>query len=190
MKCKQVKRLLVEFYEGECGEQVQADVKGHLGSCPDCSREFEEVKSVFDALRLTKSGRTSEAVGVELLAGIRTKIGEKRRRWATRLVPAFGFAVALLLAFSFFGREPSMKKEWGNKWAFASDIDYVAYLAESVSDSIAVLPIIIEDILTEDQMEELAALSLEEPLFSLGGYKLFSDEEITDWISERTESLR
>lgn len=50
MKCKQVKRLLDEFVEGELGSPQRETVERHLGVCPSCREEVSALRRTIDLI--------------------------------------------------------------------------------------------------------------------------------------------
>jgi hypothetical protein len=60
MKCKKIQGLLVEYIDGSLNEQDRVIVDEHLSSCEACSKEAEEIKSLFLGLNDMDLGEPSE----------------------------------------------------------------------------------------------------------------------------------
>lgn len=178
MKCRQVRRLLIDFYEGELGGQTQRCLEVHLDSCPKCRTELESLKSALEALKPNAAEPPPEGFWGAYLAGVRAKIDAKReRRWLPKLVPAFEVAVVLIVAAIFLTERGPSRRQGQESWASSlSDIDYVACLAESVVDSVNVSQILIKNILTVNQIAEVSAIPPEEVAVSFGEYESFVSE--------------
>jgi hypothetical protein len=51
MNCKEIEALLIDHLDQALDADTEARVKDHLGSCADCSRESEELRVLFTAMR-------------------------------------------------------------------------------------------------------------------------------------------
>ena len=187
MRCKPIRRLLVDFYEGELGDQARISVQAHLDSCPECRAELGALTFTLEALKSNAVAPPPEGSWGGYLAGVRAKIeAERGRRWLPKLVSAFGGVVVLILAAIFFtGRGPS-RRQGQESWAFSvRDIDYVVYLAESVADSVNVSQILLKNILTANQIAEVGAIPPEEGTVSYGEYESLVSEfgSMEEWVS-------
>jgi len=52
MRCRQARRLLSPFLEGELGDKAASEVRGHLAGCPACARRFRVLSEVVRELTL------------------------------------------------------------------------------------------------------------------------------------------
>jgi hypothetical protein len=51
MNCKEIEALLMDYIDKTLDEETEAKVREHLASCAECSREAEELRVLFTAMR-------------------------------------------------------------------------------------------------------------------------------------------
>jgi Putative zinc-finger len=51
MNCKEIEALLIDYVDKTLDEETEASVKNHLAECAGCSREAEELRVLFAAMR-------------------------------------------------------------------------------------------------------------------------------------------
>ncbi len=93
MNCPQCKELLVEYTEGLLEETQTASIKEHLGNCPQCQAEFDELNALQQ--RLNQRSENFQQVNLENSVMNRilreTKQQLKRTRQDTRHVQIWRF---------------------------------------------------------------------------------------------------
>ncbi len=61
MNCKECRKLLEEFHDGELAEEGASGVRRHLAACPACSAELEVLKSEQALFERYRAGQADEA---------------------------------------------------------------------------------------------------------------------------------
>ena len=94
MKCEEYIILINMAIDGELSPKDEQKLKEHLDSCPDCRREYEELKALVGCM-----GKMGEEVPPSLHSSIMEKIqNEKQVRIPFYKTKAFGYAVAACIA--------------------------------------------------------------------------------------------
>ena len=109
MNCRNVRKQLVELLDIAPDPATQAEVLAHLQTCPQCSKEFEQLKRTMGAVqpaqRVGASPRFEETVMSRIIEMNKGRnVGASRaaaRSWKPIL--AASVAVALIMAVSFGG---------------------------------------------------------------------------------------
>jgi anti-sigma factor RsiW len=85
MRCDDVRKLLVEFMEGELGAEEQAEAQAHLDDCGACGAELEAFKRTMALLEDDGYEEPSPFYWTRFEAGLRARLRERSRRFV--LVP-------------------------------------------------------------------------------------------------------
>lgn len=93
MSCEEIKKLLDEYITGELEGSASEKVREHLEKCPDCEREYEELKSLKAELY-----SLSENLPRSFDEGLKAKIRKEKRAdfWNVKHFGA-GMAAAVVL---------------------------------------------------------------------------------------------
>jgi len=75
MNCKEIKKLLNPYIDGILDKDTSTQIKAHLASCPDCRKEYLELKDVISSLNILST--QSRPAPVILTQGIMTKITQE-----------------------------------------------------------------------------------------------------------------
>jgi len=102
MKCKEVRRLLPPYVDGELAGQAQASVHQHLASCPACNSAFEELKQNLALLRSAGTAEPGPYFAARVMADIRQAGRTSARTWLA-WGRALGSAAAALLVMASIG---------------------------------------------------------------------------------------
>jgi len=140
MKCKKVKSLLLDFYEGELPKDREKMIADHLTSCPSCLEELkvaEKVMEIVKARKLNDPGadfwdsflpKVKEALSSEkagdtkyslprrandLIANLAMKISVPKIRYATISIIA-GIALISFVSLKLALKTPEIGKEAKN----------------------------------------------------------------------------
>ncbi len=55
MNCKDTKKLMLQFLDGELSAEKTSEIKGHLMVCSDCSTELNKVKQLYGLIEEEKN---------------------------------------------------------------------------------------------------------------------------------------
>jgi len=50
MDCKKINKLINPYIDGILNEKISAEIKNHLTTCPDCRKEYLELKEIISSL--------------------------------------------------------------------------------------------------------------------------------------------
>ncbi|MDZ7264682.1 MAG: anti-sigma factor [candidate division KSB1 bacterium] len=84
--CDDIKNKLERYIDGELSENERQAVNQHLATCPHCSREIDELKSIQSIGRMTLFPEPDTAYWYQLRENIRQRIQHKPRKVVQRLV--------------------------------------------------------------------------------------------------------
>ncbi len=96
MDCKEVQRKLPPYLDNQMAGQARDAVERHLGACPACRRELEQLQSDMSLLARTSVPEPSPYLTTRVMAEIRSRQAV-RARVRTGLRHVFGSAVAVLV---------------------------------------------------------------------------------------------
>jgi hypothetical protein len=106
MNCDRCSEILVDYMDGSLDAGLKEEVREHIRTCPDCSREYEELTEIRRAVSLEASAPVPSAEVLERLS--RAAKDETaadriplRKKWGlTRiLIPALSATIALSVWF-------------------------------------------------------------------------------------------
>ncbi len=98
MRCASVKKMLIEYIDGNLSHKQKASIKKHLEECPDCKKLLEDFKKIADnAGKLEKHSPPKETwskIEARLNAGQNESFTPdlERRKWFS--LPGFRYAAA------------------------------------------------------------------------------------------------
>ncbi|MEA2022021.1 MAG: zf-HC2 domain-containing protein [Candidatus Caldatribacteriota bacterium] len=75
MNCKEIKKLLNPYIDGILDKDTSTQIKKHLVSCPDCRKEYLEIKEIISSLNILSS--QSRPAPATLTKSIMTKITQE-----------------------------------------------------------------------------------------------------------------
>ena len=124
MNCKEIKKLLNPYIDGILDKDTSIQIKKHLESCPDCRKEYLELKDVISSLNIlsTQSRPAPETLTQSIMTKITQEKVEIQSSWINNLkkritVPRLSFrfagtaiataATVLYFAFTFIFNIPS-----------------------------------------------------------------------------------
>jgi anti-sigma factor RsiW len=103
MKCSRIRKMISPYVDGELGPKEKKMFASHIGDCPQCKKELEEIESVHHLFALTEKFEAPLGFATRVMAGIE----ERERRpsfWGFfTLQPAFlrvvevAFALVILM---------------------------------------------------------------------------------------------
>jgi len=106
MNCDRCSDILIDYMDGTLDPGLKDEVRNHLESCPECSREYEELTEIRRAVSLEDSAPVPSAEVLEKLseAAKDETAAERiplRKKWSlTRiLIPALSATIALSVWF-------------------------------------------------------------------------------------------
>lgn len=100
MDCRKCREQLVDLLYGDLSDRKRKEVEAHLEQCPDCSREFEDMK----ATRMAFADLSDPEPGKHLEARIKATAMEELertvqvKRWKIIFHPAFATAALAVIA--------------------------------------------------------------------------------------------
>ena len=98
-RCEEIRDELAELALGTLSGRERSEVLGHVGSCPRCSAELEQLSVVADALlQLAPSMQPPLGFELTLAARLRSIATPRRRVQHVRLL-AVAAAVVVVFAF-------------------------------------------------------------------------------------------
>ena len=179
MKCNQARQLVMDFCESELSGHLLDQFKLHLETCPKCRQEVRAVQRTLKILKEVEPTSPPSGFWEDYLVGVRSKIKvQKRRRWVRRLVPSLGTAAAVILlaVLLLTGREKERELPSPLWLSEQESIDYIVYLGSSVAESVDVVQVLAEKLLSSNEMEALESL-------------YYPSEKITEQIAQMGEEL-
>ena len=135
MKCKEVKKLLPEFVEGNIQEQKMKDIDFHLNNCPDCMFLFEKLKSTMSMLKPKSEISEQAFYYTRLKQKMENRYDNARNYglgWLKRSLQPVAYVVSLVLAVYIgilIGSGSTNKSQLSDM--STSDKDYIQTFAES-----------------------------------------------------------
>jgi len=90
MKCDKAKIYLMEYIDGELGENLRQEVRAHLESCGACKEYQESLLSVVSPIRSSQKLQVPENIWQEIKSSIASKDASKNQ---TIFVPDLGGGV-------------------------------------------------------------------------------------------------
>lgn len=96
MICQDVEKDLIAYAEGDLNDVRSEVVRAHLETCVRCRTEVRSLRRTLEMAEAYRVLPLSKAAEVRMLAGIRERVGRRRRR-VYRLAPAFSAAAAILI---------------------------------------------------------------------------------------------
>jgi len=113
MKCRKVKKRLVDYIEDELKDFEKKAIDDHLEICPECSAELNGLRKTIGLTKRVRVPRLSERFLVNFLPNVRERIeARKEKRFSFKLVPAFAVSLSILFIISIFyfrNREPNIE---------------------------------------------------------------------------------
>jgi anti-sigma factor RsiW len=100
MNCRQIRKKLTAFQDGELNADDRALVSAHFQSCPSCRSVYAEMEEVWKSLNMINEIEPSPGFYRNLYWKIHTPATNHQRRqvpWFLQLFPTPVFALALLL---------------------------------------------------------------------------------------------
>ena len=180
MKCSEARRLFIDFCEGELSGDLLNRLKLHLVVCPKCQQELRSLQRTMTVLREVAPASAPPGFWEDYLVEVRSKIEAKNRsRWLSRLVPSLGAAAALiLLAFLLLTGRGKEQNPLSVPWFPEQEsIDYVAYLGSSVAESVDVVQVLAEKLLSSDEIAAMESL-------------YYPSEQMREQITQIAEEIR
>ena len=117
MTCKYYQKLLVPLLFNELDERQKKSVEHHLGQCPKCRKEWDELSAARDFYVKKSVGGTKFQPPIRIIAKTERKKSHSRYK---RLIPALIFSsIILILFFTLFVPEKRERQlEWTieNSW--------------------------------------------------------------------------
>jgi hypothetical protein len=123
MNCKEIKKLLNPYIDGILDKDTSTQIKTHLESCPDCRKEYLELKELISSLNIlsTQSQPAPETLTQSIMTKITQEKIEIQSSWIDNLkkritVPRLSFRLAgtaiataaiIFFAFTFIFNIPS-----------------------------------------------------------------------------------
>lgn len=115
MKCRKVKKRLVDYIEDELKALEKKAIDDHLEACHKCSAELNGLRETIGLTKRVKVPLLSERFWINFLPNVREKIEEREQRkqlFSFKLVPAFVVSLSILFIISIFyfrNREPNIE---------------------------------------------------------------------------------
>lgn len=113
MKCRKVKKRLVDYIENELKDLEKKAIDDHLKICNKCSAELNGLKETIGLTKRVKVPRLSERFWVNFLPHVRERIeAREERRFSFKLVPVFAVSLSILFVIGIFylrNREPNIE---------------------------------------------------------------------------------
>jgi anti-sigma factor RsiW len=101
MGCREVKKLLSPYTDGELNQEERDLVVNHLSSCPDCSLELRKLEDTCLLLQVDSGIEPSQDFLLQLFEKVRGKQDRdslvRRKGWSFTSLPAFGRLAVLLV---------------------------------------------------------------------------------------------
>ena len=148
MKCRKVKKRLVDYIENELKDFEKKAIDDHLKICNKCSAELNGLKETIDLTKRVRVPRLSERFWVNFLPHVREKIETREdRRFSFRLVPVFAVSLSILFIIGIFylrNREPNIE---------TVEVTESAIIETLVNEDIAENALEMETILEEEEIE-------------------------------------
>jgi len=161
MRCSQARRLFIDFCEGELSDDVLKRFKSHLDACPRCQQQLRSLQRTMAVLREVEPAPAPPGFWEHYLVEVRSKIDAKNRaRWLSRLVPSLGAAAAvILLVFLLLTGRQKEQNPLSVSWSPEQEsIGYVAYMGASVAESVDVVQVLGEKLLSSDEIASMESL--------------------------------
>ncbi len=102
MTCRNFRKFVAPFADGELETEASADALEHLNMCPECAKRVDEVHRMKDAIRRNfEAERAPAGLADKVRAALRDEQEAPRppsRSWIHHLVLPTGVAAAILLA--------------------------------------------------------------------------------------------
>lgn len=99
MKCKKIKKRLVDYIEDELRDSEKKVIDEHLKICNKCSMELNSLRETISLTKKAIVPRISERFWVNFLPNVREKIEKKEQKkplFSFKVVPAFAISLSIL----------------------------------------------------------------------------------------------
>ena len=176
MRCKEIKRRLVEYYENSLLPEEKRLVQEHLELCLNCQRELENLSATFELLKKESLFEPEEHYWTNFVPGVRSKI-EKGRETTVVIIPKWRVAGGIITFFFILILGVFLLKQ-DRQAMFKSGEETHAYLSPTESENIVELLYAEEDyessldyLFSDKEKKKLAMLEeeLEEGYWDKGG---------------------
>jgi hypothetical protein len=106
--CRRIKKMAGDYYQKLLGAEVAGQVESHLGACPSCRREYEEIREILDLFRKEELPSPEPAFWSGLTSRIMTGVRQSgpepvevpwfKRIWGNPFSwPGYAWATAVIL---------------------------------------------------------------------------------------------
>jgi hypothetical protein len=87
MNCQTCRERMAELADARLAESDAAEVRAHMGGCPECAREFETISLTLKALDSIPHGAPSHRLRARMMGAIETeKLSQRdRSEWASSI---------------------------------------------------------------------------------------------------------
>jgi predicted anti-sigma-YlaC factor YlaD len=99
MNCKETKKLMLQFIDGEVSPEKSSEMNEHLLVCSDCSNEFKSIKQLYGLIEEEKSEFTYNPY---LSSKVLNRISDKNEVQTILLTPKRYALIASLSAAAVF----------------------------------------------------------------------------------------
>jgi predicted anti-sigma-YlaC factor YlaD len=99
MKCDRFRELMMASLDGEISEEDRAELEAHLSGCPDCRREFDELREISELVGEIELPKPSEEDMMKYWPSVYARI-ERGAGWGLFMVGAViwvGYGVYLFV---------------------------------------------------------------------------------------------
>ena len=105
MKCEKFRKNMILYLYGELDKESAAELKDHIKKCPDCAKEMEYTKKVFDLVEETKTEDIPEADWEKCWSRIDKKVSvaDKQRKIYVNFFPKWAAAAAAFVCVLIIG---------------------------------------------------------------------------------------
>lgn len=87
MKCGRFRDLMMASLDGEISDEERAELESHLAGCPDCRREFDELREVSELVGEIRLPKPSEEDMMKYWPSVYARI-ERGAGWSIFVVGA------------------------------------------------------------------------------------------------------
>ncbi len=105
MKCEEFRKNMILYLYGELDKKSAEELKNHIKKCPDCAKELEYTKRIFDLVEETKTEDIPEADWEKCWSRIDKKVSvpDKKREKYFEFFPKWAAAAAAIVCVLVIG---------------------------------------------------------------------------------------
>ncbi len=193
MRCKEIKRRLLDYYENSLLPEERRLIQEHLELCQSCQKELENLSATFKLLEKESLFEPDEHYWTGFVPGVRSKL-EKGRETTVVLIPKWRIAGGIITFFFILILGVFLLKQ-DQKVMFRSGEETYTYLSPTESENIVELLYAEEDyegsfdyLFSDKEKKKLAMLEeeLEEGYWDKGG----KEKAIEELDLKELESLK